>query len=395
MVVFTKKPDGGLLSNKPPKDPPDAGICRHELTFSDGKVIYRSFPRPDRIAIQGYLLDDHFKGSLGGSSEFDRAWAMVQSLADAVGNGEGAGKHTNPHFSKLAELKMPLGPREAIVHLTITKEQKKGEPLAFLLRLEFNPRKLQQAGVGQLIWVFDMVSPPFDFGRFLADAKVTRFDVAVDFVGISPADLMGTAKNEGKRVEYFGADGVLEGFTLFRKRKQPSTPKKTITNPLGRVALKVYDRNRERAAHAKPPPIDGCQVTRAEVVRTGLKQPFGLTDMLTDLSFKDVELSYAAGCAPYLNPARWQMYLACRRSLGHAAAAKLLALNAKESARVTAAFSKHEGNLLQGVDLSDWQLGIQETGLDELVKLAQEAAITTSLTLGSVGAKITASAAST
>jgi hypothetical protein len=334
--------------------------------------------------ILGYLLPQHFKDSLGGLFVGEKVMEMTKSIAQAAGNGDGASQYVNVHAKKMGVFNLPIGPRNATVHIEITKTKLKVEPLwAFQLRLEFNPRKIQPSGIEELKWTFEMVTPPFDFGRFLADARVTRFDVAVDFVGITPGEVIATAKNPGKRLDIAGNDGVLESFQLFRKRKASKKPLKFISKPLGPSALKVYDRNRERAAHGKPPPVEGKQCLRAEVVRTLYTSTFGLVQMHQEIPFSNIALSYGQTCAPWLPPSRWRAYLACRRALGHTAAVAALGLNFEEAKRAEAAHAGHPNTLCQGLSLDDWQKGIQETGLDHLVELAADAVVTSTAAMAS------------
>lgn len=193
--------------------------------------------------------------------------ALSEGLKGAVECNGGSGwvSHSGGTVGKFVLL---CGDRSASVHVHIGREKAtNGAGFHYPMRLEFNPRKLKLAGAKDLLGTFAMASDkPFDFGSFLAAARVTRLDVAVDFVGLRPSELLVTSKTAGKRVDYHGQDGSLESFQLHGKKKAVTKPKKKLLKPLGPLLIKVYDRNAERAARGKPPPVPGHHVTRAEVV---------------------------------------------------------------------------------------------------------------------------------
>jgi hypothetical protein len=360
---------GHVVSNKPP-EPLGADSFKDSLTFEDGKTVWLSNPKPDRISIVGHLVPENFPAPFGdGGGLAARVMDLANGLKGAVEPGLG-GAFTSETGSRVGKFALACGKRQAKVHVEISRRKEKASGDFFYpMRLDFNPRKLGPEGIAELKYIFTQApSHPFDFAGFVAHAGVTRLDIAVDFVGICPAEMLVTAKIEGKRIAYMGqAGGELETLQVHGKKTAPKTPKAKLSSPAGPLRIKVYDRNAERAARGKPPVVDGYAVTRAETVQRRFPPGFGMDQIGSIMPFKGVTASYAPACSPWADSSRWQLYLAVRAARGHKMASKLMSLSQHEREAARKAAEKHPNNLLGGLVAADWGAGLQETGLEALL----------------------------
>jgi hypothetical protein len=322
-VVLKLKPKSAS-SNKPPQgEPPEKNLFVNFRSFPSNKEIWWSYPQPDKLTLRGLLKAEHF------SHHTDKAPidlnARVISFAEelsgyhisSTGKAAFLGKGDQ---RKVFEAMLPAGERGSGVAVLIEKiPATEFKAVQYFMRLEMNPRKLGPEGCNHLQFIMHQAGDggPFDFAGYLAGAWVTRLDVAIDYSDLFPADLILTAEKSGKRVEYFGGDGILETVMLFKTKPPQKEPVKTISNPLGKLIAKVYDRNRERLAHGKSAPYPGRQITRLELVWTRNKTDYGLIQLASMKNpFSKVRLSYAPGMVKTGHRTAWARYLATRRSLG-------------------------------------------------------------------------------
>jgi len=221
---------GAAPSNKPQKDLPDGNLCKDEIKFPDGRTVWRSNVRPDRISFVSYLAANQFAFPKGHNKTLTDVFSsLLGGLSGAV-EGEVGGKAFVPSSGTRGTFTLPCGPRGAIIYLALKREKVPGTVVpAFSVRVEFNPRKLQPSGIHQFLEILEQCfDVPIDVGAFLSNATVTRYDAAVDFVGLCPSELVATIEKPGKRLAYFGGDGLLETVQLHKKRATPSKPLQTI-----------------------------------------------------------------------------------------------------------------------------------------------------------------------
>ena len=275
---------------------------------------------------------------------------------------------------KILEARYELGERNSAVFMQLERIKTADvSETGFKLRLEFNPRKLGIAGTKKLNEVFTSTADvPFKFGHFLAEAWITRLDVALDFAGFHPADVIVTATGQGTVIRFNGADGALETIQVHSKKKIVQSPKKVIRKPVGPLIVKLYDRNRERQAHGKPAPYDAHQVTRLE--RTMAKKNAGGSKFANLLGhqdpFKKVKLSLAPACSPAdVGQTEWLSYCAAVGAGGPKLAASLIADPATAEV-LGKAYAQHPSNLMPFDPWAGWKQGVARTGLDLLIKHA-------------------------
>lgn len=367
LILHPKKPP----SNKPPLgQPPDAKLFTSYVQLPGGKVVWRSYPQPDKLTLRGYLTDDHFNDPVA-----DNLHQRVQSFVDQVGGYYSALTEKGPFKGSgktRLDVMLPLGERGSGVRVLVTRE-KSNDDFVYKMALEMNPRKLGPAGCNQLQKGLIQAGEggPFKLGLFLADAWVNRIDVAIDFADVVPSDLILTATKSGKRMEIFGDDGALETVQVHRTKPPPKVPKKSIKKPLGTLIAKLYDRNRERIAHGNPPPYEGRQVTRLEVKKEPHKTSFGLLE-LAEMGdpFAAVRLSWAASLLTGPHQKAWLTYVAGRRALGKERVNSALAKWPLIAPSANSLFEKHPSNLLADANWQDWLVGLKKTGLGDLIDLA-------------------------
>lgn len=355
---------------------PDETLFPTELKLKDGTQIWRSLPQPDRIALSAVLTEEHF-GKKGKKPEFDVGLikAMALRLADVQ-------KKHNETIAPVSQDGIPrkfaifIGDRDATLDVRLKSGKIADYPQkAWTIRFEFAPRKAQAYGMeeftGLLVSAVQTVTGAY---KLLRDCRVSRLDVALDYAGVRPADLVVTAKNGGKRWEVFGRDGVLETLYLFGTKSPPKKKLKAPPRkPYGNLIARIYDRDRERAAMGKPPPYSHCTVTRLEVVRTRFDKPLYLEGLesLGD-QFARVGLSWGRTVIKTQESHRWERYLACVRALGPLEAARVMGLPGPTVKAYAAALKKHPSDLLLPADVwKQWDMGIAVTGLAELVTKAK------------------------
>jgi len=373
MVLIFNGAAGKLVSsNKPPVAAPDPVLCKDALILSDGRTVWRSNIRPDRITTVGYLQKNQFGLSKATNVTLGEVFAGILLSLKGVTEGEDDAKHwVNGALTK-GWFQIPFGPRGAKVRIDAVRIAIKGEAEpAFRFRIEFCPRKLGPQGISQLIVLLEQCSDvPFNVGMFLSQCSITRYDAAVDFVGVVPAELLTTIPNQGKTIRYNGNDGGLETLQLHRKRAIPKMPTGVLRNPAGALGLKLYDRNRERAARCKPMPVPGYEVTRAEVVKIRFKKGFSFVHLPEAKPFEGIGLSYVGDVNPNCDLKTWRVYFGLRGGVGHLEAANLLGLSAPQAKLFDTAFRQHPNSLLSSLGSHHWQSGLAETGLDQLIDLA-------------------------
>ena len=365
-MVLKLSPKPPASNKSPPAASPDEKLFTQQVDFSDGRRVWVSYPLPDRITFNGYLLAEHFEEPFEDNTPLE---AKVAEFASGLKGAHAYFHEAAPYKgteSLWARVQLPMGSRGSTVFIEVRKSVNDGVP-QFKMRMEFNPRKVGLAGCKQLqTELHQAAQGAFHLGRFLADASLSRLDVAVDFADVRPADLIVTTKRkEGQRVHYLGTDGALETVQVHRPSKTPG---------VGTLAVKLYDRNRERKAAGKPAPYPGRQVTRLEVEKRRFPQGFGILNiesMKTPLA--DVRLSYAPILSPPSQTKTWQRYLAARRGVGHHAAVTSIGVQPIFGKPLAALHDKHPSNLLAPAIWEGWSKGLIVSGFGYLIWLAWSA----------------------
>ncbi len=352
---------------------PDPALFTSAIEGADGKKIWRSIPQPDRISFATILREEHFGGE-GKTPLYDKD--VIKGFAEGLAGGVNTltGNAVYIPEDKIPKVfKIPFGPREAEAFITLKPKKGKDHPAPYwTLRIEFNPRKLKPDGHAQLLETLDFASPgPINVGAILRDARLSRLDVAVDLFSVRPEALLLTTVATGKRWEIFGPDGRLETVYLYGPKKKPTAPLKALRKPFGALIVRVYDRNREKAAWGKPPPYPGGTVTRLEasVSRFG-KQPY-LPSLLTlPYPFKRVKVSLTADVLANVNSG-WLRYWSARQTFGPEVSIAATGLSLSTHKALEKAIKNNPSTLLSNDAVwPEWHAGLKSCGLDQLIDAA-------------------------
>lgn len=174
VLIFKGEAGKPASSNKPPIAAPDPVLCKDALTFCDGRTVWRSNIRPDRITAVGYLQKSQFGLAKASNVMLGEVFAGMLLGLKGASEGEDGAKHwTNGAVTK-GWFQIPCGPRGATVRIDADRVSVKGEiEPAFRFRTEFCPRKLGPQGIDQLLDLFEQCSDvPFNVGMFLAHCGI-------------------------------------------------------------------------------------------------------------------------------------------------------------------------------------------------------------------------------
>lgn len=283
----------------------------------------------------------------------------------------------NEHFQPdkgWKHITLSMGNRKSFVRFEFLNNAKQGSRL----RLDLNPRKLGPKGFKQLAQVLGGgVKPPFKLPTLIEQARITRLDLAVDFVGLHVSEVAAWHKDQAKRSMYVGADGSLE--TIYLHRKVPpkqakydqwGEPKKLThgSKPAGAVLLRVYDRVRERTTILRPAPFGPAAVTRAELVISRFNKWSKLAS-LPDMEDRFCKLRVGFIDSQFDgHPSLWRRYASLRRTVPHEEAVAMLGLQSIAKTAFAAAWNVPKADLIApGETWSGWKAGLEQTGLGAFI----------------------------
>jgi hypothetical protein len=215
-----------------------------------------------------------------------------------------------------------------------------------VLRLEFSPERLKRAGIKLLKENIEILtSGVLDWERVRKTGKITRYDVAVDFIGLEPADLLFDYHDEGKRIFYLGNAGELQTVYFGKKINSP---------------VKVYNKKLEEAEQGKSHPYCASHYTRLEITRKPknlwLK---GLSQQNSPLNKIDV---FCVNRPKGISDQVWSMFLPCARYLGLKEAIALLP--AKHQGLVTAQVDECKQDTWRPEKIwKMWPIGVSRYGM--------------------------------
>lgn len=188
--------------------------------------------------------------SLGPDDFEDRLAELRAKAAATLAGKDSLGNATGSKF-KAAQVagyvggKVRLAAVEAVAHVAVGAGKKNNKPTEFRLRVEFNPHRLQSAGLAELEGILSAVfSNSLKFDRWLATAKATRVDVAVDLINLQVCDAILRSELGHKWSGYFGANGGVETWSRLGKKT-----KKGKRRPV----LVLYDKRLELLEAKKEP----------------------------------------------------------------------------------------------------------------------------------------------
>ena len=247
----------------------------------------------------------------------------------------------------------------AAINFSIAKS--KSANAAHTLRIELNPAELGSDGALTLMdSLHAATGKAFRVGAFLASARVSKVDIAIDLVGVHVRDLLVSAKGEGKRVHYYGQDGELESVYVHKKFKphdpEQLEPDQAVTRKgLGMLLVRAYDKVAERKSVGKKPPFGPSPVTRVEVSKTRFGNTQAKLKNLPKLKNPLEKIAAAhVRSTKGVNAWDWLGYVQARRGGGPALAGYLLQISAKTQAEFEARYTSFEEPLWHADEV--WKL---------------------------------------
>ncbi|WP_438727922.1 hypothetical protein ACR9YC_11890 [Parasphingorhabdus sp. DH2-15] len=332
------------------------------ITLSDGKIIRVSVPVPDRLT----LIVDITSNIYGKNAPADITVAeWVKHTGDYLKDQPFNSQHVDNHYvpgppSWYHFVMLGMGSRESKVWFEFRKATKK---LPARMRLTMNPRKLGPKGFKTLINILSDPNGPFSIKPLVKSARVTKFDVAIDIVGLQTSDVIAFHPKQGKRSMYVGKDGVLETLNIHRTV--------SASKPAGNAMVRIYDRARERSDKGKPRPFGKAEVTRIEVTKAP-KKPYNEFLKLPDSNdpFSELRVGYSGD---QLSPSPlWFQYFTLIRTMPQQDAADLLQLSSGTATSFRKAMRVPSAPLVSKINnWEGWKEGLKYTGLNLLINVGK------------------------
>lgn len=240
-------------------------------------------------------------------------------------------------------------------------------------KLEFNPSKARAQGLKKIIEEIEDTVAFLNLDALIGAFKIARLDAAIDCIGAHPLDLIAHIPKKGKRLMYSGHDGRPESIFLYERKPALSKPPSQLgVRTTGPLRLTLYERRSYHRQLKLPPPYGDCPVTRVEVTRRWNKGRPHLS-ALGEISnlFEGRRVAYAA-ILPVKDKARWQSFCEASVGLGPMAVAEDWIM--KGGLKYAKSYLECEGNLVDPAAWSEWQRGVEITGLTAWVTAAKKAA---------------------
>ena len=349
--------------NKPqpyPKPKPSYEQFPTVLKLSDGRTVRVSVPVPDGLVIIIDIVPEIF-GPKAPKGLTVAEW--VHHTGHYLKTEPFNAHHDDSHFVPVMGqpnwyrfVSLGMGPRGSYVRFEFEKATQK---LPARLRISLNPRKLGPAGFKTLVQILSDPIGPFAIKPLVQSARVTKLEVAVDIVGLQTSDIVAFHPKQGKRSLYIGKDGVLETINIHRAISP--------TKPAGNVAVKIYDRRRERLDNKKLPPFGPAAVTRVEVTKAP-KQPYNSLAKLPSFGdqFAGLRVGYVGD---QVEPtATWATYHALIRTVPRERVESIMGTASTTSAKFAKALKVPNAPIVaKGLNWPGWEQGIKVTGLQLLL----------------------------
>lgn len=361
-------------SNKPPPPDPTPKQSHYPWVVNLGDIgeVWVSIPKPDRLTIVGDVYPAHFAAGYTPSGSSYAQIIMMAAASGELGKVVGKPSYANGLFSMV----QIIAPGGGAINFTRLKTSAEGA--TDKLRIELNPWELGADGALTLLdRLHSETGGAFKVGHFLADARVSRVDVAIDLVGVRVADILVSSKGEGKRTHYYGQTGELESVYLFRKFKPHDVdqiePTKVVKRKgLGSFLVRVYDKVEERRSVGRQPPFGPAPVTRVEISKTRFgAQVFGLRD-LAEMKNPFAKLRVGHARSPHVtNLWEWLQYVQCRRGSGPVMAAELLTLNLAKQIQYGELWKEFPSDLVTPPKIwGHWKHSLVASGVQHFVDAA-------------------------
>jgi len=216
-VTFLKKAasDGkGLGASN--KSSPEGFLAAYSVK-ANGQTALVSMPMLDKLSIHGVIPasvyhqmgDGEISGQAKLKSELSKLIKDEASGAKPTGGGEYGYAKGGAKPGEI-RLLLPLGPRPAWGFISLRPHEKTPEDL--ILRIDWNPRKAGKEGIGELFELLlgDLHFSTHEVAEWLATARISRMDIAVDILDVERCDLRARIAKERKVQTFTAPDTGLE-----------------------------------------------------------------------------------------------------------------------------------------------------------------------------------------
>lgn len=225
MALIKQKPKKWLgASNKSSIE----GFLEAYSVTDAGETVFVSMPMVDKLSIHGLVPssvyaqmgDQKVSGQAKLLSKLSLLLKSEESGAKPMHGGE-YGYAKGSAKSGEVRLLLPLGARPAWGFISLRPPSKGSDTL--LLRIDWNPRKAGKEGVRQIfeLLIGDLAFQKEEVAEWLATARVSRMDVAVDILDVERCDLRAQIDAQ-RKIQTFGApkNGLETSYHKDAKTKQ-------------------------------------------------------------------------------------------------------------------------------------------------------------------------------
>jgi hypothetical protein len=266
MPLVLKKPYPPKVSKKPP----EPNIFPFGVDDPEAGNVWVSWPQPDRITILGDLKPEHFAGLDDGP---DFAVMAASMLTKPLASGALVSAPKSISNTGYFNANIVQARKSSPTHAGVTKMAKVLAGAPVRLRLEFNPRKIGPIGLAKTeAALTEDATLGFNLFAWLADACLTRLDLAVDLIGVEPDDLLVFPAQPGKRSVISGANGAIQSKYFLRKKKTDFDDHASAPPNWNDAYLRVYDRRIAKIEAGKEPTYGAAKHTRVETVSVWKKK---------------------------------------------------------------------------------------------------------------------------
>ena len=373
------------LTSPPPKPEPKpaSAIVAKVVEYVDRQIIVTK-PFPDTIELITDVFNHHLVTPYEAGGSVKKVFLQIDQDMKEWVEGYKSGQTVfspAPHVSgspnkRKVTYRIGYDAQQPLKVATVTLSRRQGPDYGiWSIKLEFSASKAGAAGLAQLTSrIEDAV--PFQMAALLGSFRISRIDPAIDLIGARPIDLICHVPKPGKRLVYVGNNGRAESLYLYEAKPPLKKPPASITyKTQGPLRLKIYERRDYFLQLALSPPYGPSPVTRAELEMRWKKQR-PLLATLSDLPnlFAGRRIAYAAAALPGLSIGQqddWVRF--CLASMGGGSSAAQLHWKVAVGLRFRKAYAECHGDLVGETAWSGWKDGIQSTGLDHWVFLANSA----------------------
>lgn len=340
----------------------------------DGSLVWISIPKPDKIHLNGPLFLNQFKPSANFQIE-ELGQKLMSRLASSALEPPIATKYVET-TGTYTRVQRCFGSAKAPVFFEI-KYAKKDDPAKHRLHMQFNPTRLGEEGHFELLDFFQKaLGDIFCVGEFLAEARLSRIDAALDLVGMHIDDLLVRSNAGGISNFVVSDEGDLQSISIHRKNKKHEDGSLTATGkskPMGDLLVRAYDKRAERIARGHPPRFGQAHHIRVEAQKTRFGPKPQLLSSIFELNdpFKGIKLASIQKTGAGMG-GQWIRYAHLRKIIGEAQARSICNLSEQDADRFEEAYWLSEKIEGSEVNWIFWDDGIISTGLHYLVECAEQ-----------------------